>query len=94
VTRQLNGCEIERETGDPRYFGNPNYPSNPVQYRSQWWRVIFPDRTWCLCGTLAEAAEYIGRVGYAHRVPTPTSDLGASHHGQYVNSPGRSRWPS
>jgi hypothetical protein len=61
------GCTFTREHGYPRYFGHPHYPVVKTQYRVRWWKVHFPDSTWCLCGTLSEAREYVDRVGYRHK---------------------------
>ena len=65
--RRYNGCRLTRERLEsPRYFGNPDYPRNPVQYRALCWRVDFPDGTWTLCGTLRECREYVDRAMHRH----------------------------
>lgn len=59
-------CQIVRERGPARYFGQLAYFRNLTKYRRVWWRVTFPDATWTLCGTLAEARACIDRVGPRH----------------------------
>lgn len=66
--QSFKGCTLVRESGPARYFGHPDYPRVRIQYRTRRWRVLFPNRTYCLCGTIAEAREYVARVGYRNGV--------------------------
>ncbi len=66
TVQTYRGCQLIRERGPARYFGHPDYPRVSTQYRTSWVRVLFPDRTWCLCGTLGEARAYVDAVGYRH----------------------------
>lgn len=76
VQRQYKGCDIiPKFDRIGLYFGNSNYPVNPVQYRKHFWEVRFPHRIaaerirelgianfgYCYCGTISESREYINR---------------------------------
>jgi hypothetical protein len=62
------GCIITPEIGKHRYFGV--IPGKPDQ--SRWWRVMFPDTTWCLCATIPASLGYIHQVGASHGIPMQT----------------------
>lgn len=57
------GCRIEPVVGESKYFGSPTFVPDArcVQYRTRWWRIHFPDETWCDCGTKFECVDYVGR---------------------------------
>lgn len=58
---KYDGCEIIPESGPTRYFGHPDWQpgsSLPLHY-SKWWRVKFPNGTWCLCADKARCIGYI-----------------------------------
>lgn len=67
---KYRGCNILPQSGPPRYFGHSQWEpgSRFPQYYTQWWRIEFPDQTYCLCATKDDVREYVDRVGYRHGV--------------------------
>ena len=68
-------CTIEPECGEPRYFGSPKWYEGCTQYRTRWWRIWFPDKTWVLSGTKESCRAYIDKVGYRHHRKHSQSEL-------------------
>jgi len=56
-------CRIEPVKGPVKYFGSANFrpDSRCVQYRTLWWKVHFPDGTWCDCGTKEDCRRYVSK---------------------------------
>lgn len=60
------GCQILPEVGEPRYFGSPNWPHPNTQYKTRWWKIVFPDQTWTLAGYISTAKDCIDRLIHRH----------------------------
>jgi hypothetical protein len=54
TAKNYKGCTIVPESGEPKYFGH-----NPRIHQRNWWKVTFPDQTWCLFATLPASREYV-----------------------------------